>query len=125
MMGMCAGHAQWVFDRGQLGGPAGLLAVVISADGAHGKLSHAELELAVHGELEASFGRLPSPEWTRTIAEKRATFACTPGLRRPDNRTALAGLWLAGDYTDGPYPATLESATRSGVGAARKLLASL
>ena len=53
-------------------------------------------------------------------AEKRATFQCTPGLARPDARIA-AGLWAAGDYVQGPYPATLEGAVRAGRFAARTL----
>ena len=32
------------------------------------------------------------------------------------------GLAVAGDYVDGPYPATLEGAVRSGTAAARSLL---
>ncbi|MNU00694.1 Flavin containing amine oxidoreductase [compost metagenome] len=59
------------------------------------------------------------------IAEKRATFACVPNMRRPVNKTAEPGLWLAGDYTAGKdydYPATLEGAVRSGVTAARELM---
>jgi len=54
----------------------------------------------------------------RTITEKRATFACTPGLRRPAGVIA-PGLLACGDYIDGPYPATLEGAVRSGVAAGR------
>jgi hypothetical protein len=50
-------------------------------------------------------------------AERRATFACTPGLRRPSAAIA-PGLWAAGDHVDGPYPATLEGAVRSGNAAA-------
>jgi uncharacterized protein with NAD-binding domain and iron-sulfur cluster len=40
-------------------------------------------------------------------------------MNRPGNRTAHPGLMLAGDYTDSPYPATLESAVRSGIASAR------
>ena len=59
-------------------------------------------------------------EAVQTIVEKRATFACTPGLQRPS--TAVAGGLLAcGDYIAGPYPATLEGAVRSGLAAARRL----
>ena len=53
------------------------------------------------------------------ITEKRATFQCTPGLVRPRQRIA-PGLWAAGDYVEGPYPATLEGAVRSGEAAARQ-----
>jgi hypothetical protein len=55
------------------------------------------------------------------ITEKRATFSCTPGLQRPANDSGLPGLVLAGDYTAGEYPATLEMAVRSGVQASRIL----
>ncbi|MDP3168964.1 MAG: FAD-dependent oxidoreductase, partial [Polaromonas sp.] len=54
----------------------------------------------------------------QTIVEKRATFACLPGLLRPAAQLA-PGLLACGDYVDGPYPATLEGAVRSGLQAAR------
>jgi len=122
MIAVEEGPAQWVFDRGQLGGPAGLLACVISAHGPHEALSHDELEIAVHQQLEQQLARrLPAPVWTRTINEKRASLACRPGLLRPGIRTPVNNLWLAGDYLDSPYPATLESAVRSGVAVAEAI----
>jgi hypothetical protein len=60
----------------------------------------------------------------QVITEKRATFACTPALVRPGNASGAPGLVLAGDYTASDYPATLESAVRSGAQAAALLLAS-
>ncbi|MEX8517858.1 MAG: hydroxysqualene dehydroxylase HpnE [Leptothrix sp. (in: b-proteobacteria)] len=56
----------------------------------------------------------------QTITEKRATFRCTPGLPRPPALIA-AGLIAAGDYIDGPYPATLEGAVRAGRAAIQQL----
>ena len=75
---------------------------------------------AVAQQLADVFQRkeLATPEWSWVITEKRATFACEPNLRRPPNETALNHLWLAGDYTAGDYPATIEGAVRSGLQAA-------
>jgi uncharacterized protein with NAD-binding domain and iron-sulfur cluster len=55
------------------------------------------------------------------IVEKRATFACRPGLRRPPCETPLANFYLCGDYIASDYPATLEAAVRSGVDCARMI----
>lgn len=125
MLGHAGGHMQWLFDRGQLGGPPGLLAAVISAKGHHQQLDNADLTAAVHREIAgivADTSALPtplwSPLWCRVIREQRATFACTPGLARPPTATAMPGLLLAGDYVASDYPATLEAAVRSGVAAA-------
>jgi predicted NAD/FAD-dependent oxidoreductase len=54
------------------------------------------------------------------VVEKRATFACTPGLERPAQAIA-PGLVACGDYVQGPYPATLEGAVRSGMAAVAAL----
>ncbi len=122
MLGVDAGLAQWLFDRGALCGQAGLIAAVISARGRHLDLPAEELERGIHREIARVVPNLPAPLAVQTIAEKRATFACVPNLRRPVARTALPGLWLAGDYVAGDYPATIEGAVKSGVGAARGIL---
>ncbi|MGV7206487.1 hydroxysqualene dehydroxylase HpnE [Oxalobacteraceae bacterium A2-2] len=115
---------QFVFDRGQLDpAQAGLMAVVISASGEASSQEHSLLAEAVAVQLAAAFQRpeLGRPQWFQVITEKRATFACTPGLARPGNHINLPNLVLAGDYTAGDYPATLEGAVRSGVSAAAAL----
>ncbi|MFL6673605.1 MAG: hydroxysqualene dehydroxylase HpnE [Massilia sp.] len=117
---------QYVFDRGQLdAAQAGLLAVVISAAGGASGLGRDELASALAAQLAAAFARpeLAQPLWSQLITEKRATFACTPALRRPAVETPFAGLALAGDYTASDYPATLEAAVRSGARAATAILA--
>lgn len=120
-----AGHwGQFVFDRGQLNAAdAGLLAVVISASGPALDLGNDSLPPQIAAQLAQALRRpaLTAPLWTRVISEKRATFSCTPGLQRPGNDVGVAGLALAGDYTASDYPATLESAVRSGVAAAALL----
>lgn len=111
--------AQFVFDRGQLqpDDPAmqGVLAFVVSAS----PDDRAILEAAVlaQGRQQLGVDRL---EPIRTVIERRATFACIPGLVRPAARIT-DGLTTAGDYVEGPYPATLEGAIRSGQHAASLL----
>ena len=107
--------AQFVFDRGQLGGPPGLLAFVISAS----QQSGAELATLVTAQASSQLG-INDLRVLQTVVEKRATFACTPGLQRPGQHIA-PGLLACGDYAEGPYPATLEGAVRSGLQAARLL----
>ena len=105
-----AAPAQFVFDRGQLDGPAGLLAFVVSASTG----DRDTLQTQVLAQACRQLGLTLQP--IQTVVEKRATFACTPGLRRPPLQIA-PGLFACGDYVEGPYPATLEGAVRSGLAA--------
>jgi squalene-associated FAD-dependent desaturase len=115
MLGLHRRYSQWLFDKGQINAQHGLLASVISAEGIHQELSQDELAGKVIAELREEFGIAEQPAWYKIIAEKRATFCCSPNLQRPAQQTALPRLLLAGDYTAGDYPATLEGAVMSGV----------
>lgn len=106
--------AQFVFDRSQLGGPPGLLAFVASAS----EGGREAVEAQVLAQARAlGYGAL---QVLQTVVEKRATFACVPGLQRPGIAIAR-GLWACGDYVEGPYPATLEGAVRAGLDVASRL----
>lgn len=120
-------HCQWLADRGQLGGPAGQLAHVLSARGEWEDLGTDALVASLHATTAHTLGgHWPSaPSAYRVIKEKRATFRCSPGLDRPPSRAPLPGLWLAGDYVASDYPGTLESAVRSGDAAAAGIAESL
>jgi squalene-associated FAD-dependent desaturase len=107
--------AQFVFDRGQLGGETGLLAFVISAS--QGERLALQEKVIAQGKAQLN---LPDLQPIQTIIEKRATFACTPDLKRPSNQIA-PGLLVCGDYVAGPYPATLEGAVRSALQAIRAI----
>lgn len=114
--GSAAGPAQFVFDRGQLGGPAGLLAFVVSAS----TLERKTLQTQVLEQARQQLGL--ELQVVQTIVEKRATFACSPALRRP-GASVCDGLLACGDYVAGPYPATLEGAVRSATAAVAALSA--
>jgi hydroxysqualene dehydroxylase len=107
--------AQFVFDRAALSGQKGVLAFVVSASS--GDAATLEQQVLAQGRQQLGLTDLQA---IQTIVEKRATFACTPGLQRPSMHIAPR-LLACGDYVDGPYPATLEGAVRSGLAAAQAL----
>lgn len=122
MLGFERCYTQWLFDKGRIAGQPGLIAAVISAEGIHQALEHEQLAQKVAGELAARLGIHEQPVWHQVIAEKRATFSCEVNLSRPACNTPLANVWLAGDYTQGEFPATLEGAVKSGVQCAREIM---
>ena len=115
--------AQFGFDLGALGGPRGHFAFVVSAasswaDRGLDAVASAVLDQARRAFPGAFAGCRPM---RHAHVERRATFACTPSMSRPSGWIAR-GLVAAGDYVDGPYPATLEGAVRSGRLAAAALV---
>ncbi|MFE9095665.1 hydroxysqualene dehydroxylase HpnE [Streptomyces sp. NPDC007264] len=131
---------QWVFDRTEAsglsrGGPEGP-----PYEGGGGRRVGQYLALsqsAAQDEIDEPVAALRErylPELRRLLPaardaevkdffvtrERTATFAPTPGVGRlrPGARTEAPGLYLAGAWTATGWPATMESAVRSGVGAA-------
>jgi squalene-associated FAD-dependent desaturase len=122
---------QFVFDRSKAAGlqRGQCLAVSLSAADLEVDSSADELRQrfvpAIEELLPAARGaRLERFVITR---ERGATFRAAPGTRklRPESRTGIAGLALAGAFTDTGWPATMEGAVRSGHAAARVALAAL
>jgi hydroxysqualene dehydroxylase len=110
--------AQFGFDLGALGGPSHLFALVVSAAGpslSEGleACAQAVRQQALQAMMPSAGQRASDYEVVAVRADKRATFVCSPGLLRPKMQIA-PGLRAAGDYVDGPYPATLEGAVRAG-----------
>jgi squalene-associated FAD-dependent desaturase len=122
-------HAHWVFDRGALTGRVperGQYLTVVSS-GAPELLEVRGRELVDLLAAELT-DRLGPAEllWSRVSREPAATFAARPGttVRRPGAGTDRPGVARAGAWTDTGWPATMESAVRSGRAAAYLLLES-
>jgi hydroxysqualene dehydroxylase len=117
---------QWVFDKRQVFGDSarhlsfvssGAEAVVGQSNEVLSRLAVAELRAALPLAREANVER------SLVVRERRATFSLAPGRpARPPAQTGVAGLLLAGDWTDTGLPATIEGAVVSGHAAARAIL---
>lgn len=117
--------AQFVFDHGALGLEPGRFVAVVSGANRWLERGLDPVAEAVRTQLVEAFapGTWREPlHVVKAIAEKRATFRCAPALQRPPAVIA-PGLFAAGDYVDGPYPATLEGAVRAGEAAVQRLQA--
>jgi hypothetical protein len=117
--GLIGGVAEWLF------GYDGRLSVTISAADRLVETPREELAQQIWRDIASLIGHTGvMPPW-QIVKEKRATFAATPAedARRPPQRTPLANLALAGDYTKTGLPATIEGAIRSGFAAASVALA--
>jgi squalene-associated FAD-dependent desaturase len=117
--------AHWVFDRGALTGhePARGQYLTVVSSGVPDLL-----ELRGRGLVDRIAGqlteRLGAAEllWSRVSREPYATIALRPGVVRPGVETSRPGVVRAGAWTDTGWPATMESAVRSGRLAAQHLL---
>jgi hydroxysqualene dehydroxylase len=119
--------AHWVFDRGALTGhrpqQGQYLTVVSSGAPELLELRGRALVETMAAELTGRLG-LAELLWSRVSREPGATFAGRPGTaaRRPGPDTGRAGVARAGAWTDTGWPATMESAVRSGRAAAQVLI---
>ena len=128
----------WVFDHSAIqgrrtdddgggGGGGQYLQIVISASYDLQPLSKEAVRDLVVAELAAIWPAACAARLVRwrVVTEHGATFAVRPGIdeHRPPQRTPVAGLFLAGDWTATGWPATMEGAVRSGYRAVEELLA--
>ncbi|WP_432799863.1 hydroxysqualene dehydroxylase HpnE [Poriferisphaera sp. WC338] len=124
---------QWVFNKGMIeegGQRLCHLHCVISA--AHDLVDKPASELAdlAETEIKRIFPVAQEADFlhTRAVKEKRATFSVTAGLDRyrpgakPNSTHGIENLFIAGDWTDIGWPATMEGAARSGYQAAHAAL---
>jgi squalene-associated FAD-dependent desaturase len=125
--------SQWVFNRAAEQASGGqtefYYQVVISASRELAGRDRDSVIDEVRGELAAIWPAAASAHVlrARVVTEQASVFSARPGLEslRPPQRTAVPGLFVAGDWTATGWPSTMESAVRSGYLAAEGILESL
>ncbi len=125
---LLASDAHWVFDRGALTGhrPGRGQYLTVVASGVPELL-----EVRGRGLVDRLVGqlneRLGEAEllWSRVSREPYATIALRPGVERPGPLTGRPRVVRAGTWTDTGWPATMESAVRSGRTAAQHILSTV
>jgi squalene-associated FAD-dependent desaturase len=125
---LLASDAHWIFDRGALTGnhpPRGQYLTVVSS-GVPELMAVRGRDLVDRVASQVT-ERLGNAEllWSRVSREPEATIALRPGVERPEPGLVRDGLARAGAWTRTGWPATMESAVRSGRAAARAVLAEL
>jgi hydroxysqualene dehydroxylase len=117
--------AHWVFDRGSLTGHrperGQYLTVVSSGVPELLEVRGRELVERIAGQLTERLGEADLL-WSRVSREPYATIALRPGVERPGVMTSRPNVARAGAWTDTGWPATMESAVRSGRRAAQHIL---
>jgi squalene-associated FAD-dependent desaturase len=118
---------QWIFNKKTAEREGrNYIGLVVSASRKLLSLSRSEiLEIALR-DLK---GVLPSVssaslQGSVVIKEPFATFSCRAGCDafRPDQKTSLSNLFMAGDWTNTGWPPTMEGAVRSGYRCAELIL---
>ena len=121
---------QWMFHKSRIrrwpAEQGSYLELVISASWPEIEMSREEVLASALREVELFFPRIREAKLMKSavLKEARATFSVTPGLDqyRPQQRTGLPGLYLAGDWTATEWPSTMEGAIRSGRLAAGEII---
>ena len=108
--------SQWIFRPED--GPPGYCQVVISASRGLLDGDRDRLRDTVVAEVRAAFPAAREAELVdaRIVTDPTAVLSVRPGVEafRPQTRTAVANLFLAGDWTATGWPSTMEGAVRSG-----------
>jgi zeta-carotene desaturase len=121
---------QWMFHKSRIRrwSPerGSYLELVISASWPELQMERQAILASAWKEAEVFFPKIREAKLVKSgvLKEARATFSVVPGLDafRPSQKTALPGLFLAGDWTETEWPSTMEGAVRSGRLAAGAIL---
>lgn len=119
--------AQWIFNKGRIFGrdEGGYLDVSLSGARRYIEMDGGEIVRRVTNAIARLLPEAQKANLVRhlVIRQHDATFAPAPGCQqlRPGSRTPVDNLFLAGDWTDTGWPATMEGAVRSGAACAEAI----
>lgn len=121
---------QWIFNKTKIYGKAALkgqyLSLVTSGAAEYVELTKEQLVAMAFKELQKAIplARQATIRHSLVMKEKRATFSPKPGVEahRPSAQTRFKNCFLAGDWTNTGFPATIEGAVMSGKTAARETI---
>ena len=122
---------QWIFHKSNIRSypkeQGSYAELVIAASTAQLKMERRQILDGALEELASFFPEVKQAKLIKSgiLKEARATFSVLPGLDklRPSPVSPWSGLYLAGDWTSTGWPATMESAARSGYLAAEAVAA--
>jgi squalene-associated FAD-dependent desaturase len=121
--------AQWIFDRTASSGAGRGQFLAVSISGADKYIGTRPEDLG-REMVEALVALFPAAREAKVLKtlvtrEHNATFRASPGAsqHRAPSRTRVPGLAVAGAWTATGWPPTMEGAVRSGIAAARTVLA--
>lgn len=120
MLGFEARRFQWAFAR------EGYVAMVMSGAEPIVRLDNDAIVAIAIADLRDAVpaARQAAPTRALVLREPRATFSLAPAMPpRPQCRTRVEGLFLAGDWVDTHLPATIEGAVAAGRRAASEIAA--
>ena len=127
---------QWIFNQTirdpgafSAGKPGTYLGLVVSASDEWMKLPRQQIIDQAMEDLRSLLPSVRQAEMIKAVVVKegRATFAPRPGCDalRPGPSSPLSNLFIAGDWVQTGWPATMESAVRSGYQSAEAVLQSV
>lgn len=123
-------RVQWIFNKSKIFGKQEeerqYLSLVISGAVEYVVMEKEQLVDIAMEDLRQCLPKAQNAQVIHSlvIKEKRATFFPKPGIEmlRPSSKTAFENLFLAGDWTNTGYPATIEGAVKSGRRAAGEVI---
>ena len=124
-------ETEWIFNKDQNysahAGGGTYLSAVISASRRYADVPNATILELVLADVRACIPEAAAANVVKSKVIKwpKATFSPLPGVEafRPDQRSPISNLYVAGEWTQTGWPSTMESAVRSGYRTAEYILA--